>query len=59
LLAQVYAVLAYYHANRDAIDADLAAEETEADRLEREHDAARMAGGITALARSLALAKRT
>jgi hypothetical protein len=36
-LAQVYAALAYYHANRDEIDADLAAEETEAEALEREH----------------------
>ncbi|MDZ7996216.1 MAG: hypothetical protein RM022_011985 [Nostoc sp. EfeVER01] len=26
-LAQVYAALAYYHANRDQIDADIAAEE--------------------------------
>ena len=36
-LAQVYAALAYYHANRDEIEADLAAEETEAERLEQEH----------------------
>ena len=36
-LAQVYAALAYYHANRDAIEADMAAEDTEAERLEREH----------------------
>ncbi len=35
-LAQVYAALAYYHANRDEIEADLAAEETEAERLEQE-----------------------
>ncbi len=36
-LAQVYAALAYYHANREEIEADIAAEEDEADRLEREH----------------------
>lgn len=40
-LAQVYAALAYYHANRDEIDADIAAEEAEADRLEREHGLSR------------------
>jgi uncharacterized protein (DUF433 family) len=34
-LAQVYAALAYYHANREEIDADLRAEEEEADALER------------------------
>jgi hypothetical protein len=32
-LAQVHAALAYYHANRDAIDAELAEEEAEYDRL--------------------------
>lgn len=32
-LAQVYAALAYYHANRDEIEADLAAEEDEYFRL--------------------------
>lgn len=36
-LAQVYAALAYYHANREEIEADLAAEETEAEQLERAH----------------------
>jgi uncharacterized protein (DUF433 family) len=35
-LAQVYAALTYYHANREEIDADIAAEEAEADRLEQE-----------------------
>ena len=35
-LAQVHAALAYYHANRDEIEADIAAEEADADRLERE-----------------------
>jgi uncharacterized protein (DUF433 family) len=33
-LAQVYAALAYYHANRVEVDAELAAEAEEADRLE-------------------------
>lgn len=37
LLAQVYAALAYYHANREEIETDLAAEKSEAERLEREH----------------------
>jgi len=36
-LAQVYAALAYYHANREGVEADIAAEEAEAERLEREH----------------------
>lgn len=36
-LAQVYAALAYYHANREAIDADLDNEVAEYDRLAREH----------------------
>jgi len=36
-LAQVYAAFAYYHANRKEIEADIAAEEIEAERLEREH----------------------
>ncbi|RLG20280.1 hypothetical protein DRN74_05805 [Candidatus Micrarchaeota archaeon] len=36
-LAQVYAALAYYHANRDEIEQDIAEEEVEAERLEREH----------------------
>ena len=35
-LAQIYAALAYY-ANREEIEADIAAEEVEAERLEREH----------------------
>lgn len=35
-LSQVYAALAYYHANQEEIEADIAAEETEAERLERE-----------------------
>jgi uncharacterized protein (DUF433 family) len=36
-LAQVHAALTYYHANREEIEADLAAEEQEARRLEQEH----------------------
>jgi hypothetical protein len=32
--AQVYAALAYYHANRNEIEAEMAAEEAEYDRLE-------------------------
>jgi uncharacterized protein (DUF433 family) len=37
-LAQVYAALTYYHANREEIEADLAAEEAETLALERQHD---------------------
>jgi uncharacterized protein (DUF433 family) len=37
LLSQVYAALAYYHANRDEMEAHMAAEETESDGLEPEH----------------------
>jgi uncharacterized protein (DUF433 family) len=36
-LAQVYAALTYYHANRDEIEGDIAAEELEVERLDREH----------------------
>ncbi len=36
-LAQVYAALAYYHANREAMDAEIAATDAEAERLEAEH----------------------
>jgi uncharacterized protein (DUF433 family) len=36
-LAQVYAALAYYHANRDQIEADLATEEAETASLEQQH----------------------
>ena len=35
--AQVYAALTYYHANRDEIEAEIAAEEAEYDRLEAAH----------------------
>ena len=36
-LAQVHAALAYYHANRDEIESDTAADEAEADRLTQRH----------------------
>ena len=34
-LAEVYAALAHYHANTEAVEADIAAEVIEADRLEK------------------------
>lgn len=37
-LAQVYAALAYYHANRDEIDADLQSEAHTTEALERTAD---------------------
>lgn len=40
-LAQVFAALTYYHANREEIEVDMAAEEAEADRLEAEFLSAR------------------
>ena len=40
-VAQVYAALTYYHTNREAVEADIAVEEAEAERLEREHYLAR------------------
>jgi uncharacterized protein (DUF433 family) len=36
-LAQVYAALAYFHANRDEIEADLTTEEETIAALERQH----------------------
>lgn len=36
-LAQVHAALAYYHANREEIESAIATDETEAERLAREH----------------------
>ena len=36
-LAQVYAALTYYHANQSEVEADLAAEDAEIERLEQEH----------------------
>ena len=38
-LAQIHAALTYYHANREQMDAEMAAEEAEADRLESEFQA--------------------
>jgi len=43
-LAQVYAALTYDHANRDEIEADIAAEEVEAKQLEKRHDVHRNIG---------------
>jgi len=40
-LAQVYAALAYYHANQVKMDAELAAEKAESERLESEQIASR------------------
>jgi hypothetical protein len=34
---QVYAALTYYHANREEIEADIAAEDAEAKQLEAQH----------------------
>jgi uncharacterized protein (DUF433 family) len=39
--AQVYAAITYYHANRDEIEAEMAAEEAEYDRLAAAHRASR------------------
>ena len=36
-LPQVFAALTYYHANRDEIDAELAEEDAEYDRLAARH----------------------
>jgi uncharacterized protein (DUF433 family) len=41
-LAQVYAALAYYHANREEIEADLVREETEAAALQQQHSQTRL-----------------
>jgi uncharacterized protein (DUF433 family) len=40
-LAQVYGALTYYHANREAIETDIEAEDDAYERLEREHYDAR------------------
>ena len=40
-VGQVYAALTYYFANREMIDAEIAEEEAEGDRLEREYLASR------------------
>jgi len=36
-MAQVYAALAFYHANRADLEAQMAAEEKESDKIEQEH----------------------
>ena len=36
-LAQIHAALAYYYANQEEIDVDLAAEDRETEALERQH----------------------
>src|SRR6266702_7465510 len=36
-LAQVYTALAYYHANRAEMEAQMAAEEAESDKVEKEY----------------------
>jgi uncharacterized protein (DUF433 family) len=41
-LAQVYAALAYYHANREEIEADLVREETEAAAFQQQHSQTRL-----------------
>lgn len=38
-LAQIYAALAYYHANQAEIEADIAAEEVEVKQFEQQHQA--------------------
>lgn len=38
-IGQVYAALTYYHLNKDEINAEIAAEEAEGDRIEAEHKA--------------------
>ena len=43
-LAHVHAALAYYHANQEDIEADMAAEDTQAKALEQEHARHRGAG---------------
>ena len=43
-LAQIHAALAYYHANKETIDADLAAEEAEIEELERDYADSRRSG---------------
>jgi uncharacterized protein (DUF433 family) len=43
-LAQVYAALAYYHANRDQVEAEIAADDAEADTIEQEYLKAKRSG---------------
>ncbi|MEI8372082.1 MAG: DUF433 domain-containing protein [Planctomycetota bacterium] len=41
-LAQVHAALTYYHANKEAMEAEMAAEDALYDQLEREHSVSRV-----------------
>ena len=41
-IGQVYAALTYYHLNKDEINAEIAAEEAEGDRIEAEHKAGKV-----------------
>jgi uncharacterized protein (DUF433 family) len=50
-LAQVFAALTYYQANREEIEADIATEEAEADRLEAEHLSKRAQSDDSSLSR--------
>jgi uncharacterized protein (DUF433 family) len=43
-LAQVYAALTFYHANKKEVEADLTNEKLEADKLEKEHGKATRPG---------------
>ncbi len=43
-LAQVHAALAFYHANQDQIEREIAADEAEADALEKQYTARRAHG---------------
>src|SRR5438067_13527316 len=36
-LAQIYTALAYYHANRAEMEAEMTAEEADSDKIEQEH----------------------
>ncbi len=45
-LAQVYAAMPYYHANRPEMDADVAAEQAESDGIEQEHLSQQRRGGV-------------
>jgi len=47
-LAQVHGALAFYYANQDAMDRELAEEEAESDRIEREHLAKEQASAARA-----------
>jgi uncharacterized protein (DUF433 family) len=46
-LAQVHAALAFYYANQEAMDREMAEEEAESDRIEREHLARQRPGPIS------------